>query len=124
ERPGEALPPPLLWSGRESKKLIWTPEDPPLLFDLDADPDEIENLAGTPASSGVQAELEAVAARTWDVSALDRAVRESQAARRLVSGALGTGARTSWDFQPGRDASKAYFRESGDIQKSYSGFLR
>ena len=51
-------------------------------------------------------------------------MRDSQAARRLVSGALGTGARTSWDFQPVRDASKAYFRESGDIQESYSGLLR
>ena len=124
EYTAEGVSGPLLMVRKGSYKLILNPEDPPLLFDLDADPDEIENLAGTPASSGVQAELEAVAARTWDVSALDRAVRESQAARRLVSGALGTGARTSWDFQPGRDASKAYFRESGDIQESYSGFLR
>ena len=124
EYTAEGVSAPLLMVRKGSYKLILNPEDPPLLFDLDADPDEIENLAGTPASSGVQAELEAVAARTWDVSALDRAVRESQAARRLVSGALGTGARTSWDFQPGRDASKAYFRESGDIQESYSGLLR
>ena len=41
-----------------------------------------------------------------------------------MSEALRTGARTPWDFQPIRDASKAYFRESGDIQESYSGVLR
>jgi len=124
EYTAEGVRGPLLMVRRGSHKLILNPEDPPLLFGLDADPDELENLAGTPAASGVQAALEAVAAETWDVPALDRAVRESQAARRLMSKALGTGARTPWDFQPFRDASKTYFRESGDIQESYSGLLR
>ena len=102
-------------------KLISSPVDPPMLFDLDADPDELRNLAEHPACDGVRTELEAVAGETWDVEALDAAVRESQSARRLVSAALATGARTSWDFQPMRDATKLYFRESGDIQASYSG---
>jgi choline-sulfatase len=124
EYTAEGVPGPLLMVRQGRHKLIANPEDPPLLFDLDADPDELENLAGTPAAARVQAELEAVAAATWDVPALDRAVRESQAARGLVSEALGAGARTPWDFQPVRDASKAYFRESGDVRESYSGLLR
>ena len=105
-------------------KLIASRGDPSMLFNLDNDPDELEDLAGHPACAGVRAELEAVVAETWDVEALDRAVRESQSARRLVSAALGTGARTPWDFQPMRDASRLYFRESGDIQASYSGTVR
>ena len=95
-----------------------------MLFNPDNDPDELEDLAGQPTCAGVRAELEAAVAETWDVEALDRAVRESQSARRLVSAALGTGARTPWDLQPMRDPSRLYFRESGDIQASYSGSVR
>ncbi len=124
EYTAEGVSGPLLMVRKGPHKLISSPEDPPLLFDLDADPDELENLAGTDASAGVRAELEAVVARTWDVGTLGGAVRESQAARRLVSAALGTGAHTPWDFQPRRDASTTYFRERGDIQESYSGLLR
>ena len=102
-------------------KLIRSPGDPPLIFDLDNDPDELENLAASPKCAAVRAELEAIVAGTWDVEALDAAVRESQSVRRLVSAALGTGTRTSWDYQPMRDASQLYFRRSGDIQASYSG---
>ena len=124
EYTAEGVTAPLLMVRKGPHKLMASPEDPPLLFDLDADPDETRNLAGRPDFAAVQAELEAVAARTWDVPALDRAVREVQAARRVVGGALATGARRSWDFQPMRDASKSYYREGGDIQASYSGRIR
>ena len=112
---------PLLMVRRGPYKLIASPADPPLLFDLDNDPDELDNLAGCPSRAAVRAELEAIVSGTWDVEALDAAVRESQSVRRLVGAALGTGTRTSWDYQPMRDASRLYFRESGDIQASYSG---
>ena len=124
EYTAEGVPGPLLMVRKGPHKLITCPGDPPLLFDLASDPDELENLAGTPANAGAQTELAAISARTWDVAALDRAVRESQAARRIVSAALGTGARMPWDFQPMRDASTSYFRERGDIQDSYGGVLR
>ena len=124
EYTAEGVPGPMLMVRKGVHKLISSPEDPPLLFDLDADPDELENLAERPVAAGVRAKLEAVVAETWDVANLDRAVRESQAERRLLSAALGTGARTPWDFQPLRDASKGYFRARGDIQESYSGLLR
>ena len=41
-----------------------------------------------------------------------------------MSAALDTGIRSPWDYQPMRDASRLYFRESGDIQASYSGTVR
>ena len=124
EYTAEGVRAPLLMVRKGPHKLISSPGDPPMLFDLDNDPDEIENLAGHPACAAVRAQLEAVVAETWDVDALGAAVRESQSVRRLVSAALDTGTRTSWDFQPIRDASRLYFRESGDIQASYSGTVR
>ena len=123
EYTAEGVTAPLLMVRKGPHKLITGPEDPPLLFDLDADPDETRNLAEEPGAAEVRAELEAVAARTWDAPALDRAVRETQAARRLVGGALATGARRSWDYQPLRDASKSYYREGGDVQDAYSGHI-
>ena len=124
EYTAEGVRAPLLMVRKGPHKLISSPADPPLLCDLDADPDERENLAERPAFAGVRAELEAVVAGTWDVRALDAAVRESQSARRLVGAALDTGTRTPWDYQPMRDASRLYFREGGDIQASYSGTVR
>ena len=124
EYTAEGVRAPLLMVRKGPNKLIASPGDPPMLFDLDTDPDEREDLAEHPACAGVRAELEAVVAETWDVESLDRAVRESQSVRRLVGASLGTGARRPWDFQPLRDASQLYFRESGDIQASYSGTVR
>ena len=124
EYTAEGVRAPLLMVRKGPYKLIASPGDPPMLFDLDNDPDELENLAARPACAAVRAELESVVAETWAVEALDAAVRESQSVRRLVSAALDTGIRTSWDFQPMRDASQLYFRESGDIQASYSGTVR
>ena len=115
---------PLVMVRKGPCKLITCPTDPPLLFDLEAAPDERENLAEHPGHVDVRAELEAAVNRTWDIQALDTAVRQSQSARRLVGAALDTGSRTPWDFQLLRDAPQLYFREGGDIQASYSGTVR
>ena len=121
EYTAEGVRAPLLMVRKGSHKLIACPSDPAMLFNLNDDPNELENLAERPACAGIRAELEAVAAETWDVEALDREVRASQTARRLVGRALDTGARASWDYQPLRDASQQYFRKWDDIQDSYSG---
>jgi len=54
-------------------------------------------------------------ARRWDLAALDATVRESQRRRRLVDSALTRGAIRAWDFQPFRDASRQYMRNSMDL---------
>ena len=124
EYTAEGATAPLLMVRKGPHKLVASPADPPLLFNLDTDPDELVDLAADPACAGVRSALEAVVAETWDVRSLDRAVRESQAARRLVSAANRTGARTPWNYQPLRDASRTYYREPGDVQDSYSGLVR
>ena len=44
-----------------------------------------------------------------------REVRESQRRRRVVDAALTKGEVHPWDFQPFRDASKQYMRNSMDL---------
>ena len=91
-------------------KLIRCPGDPDLLYDLDADPRELRNLADDPAHARAREGLEVEVERRWDLAALRREVLESQAQRRLVATALACGAHTPWDHQPFVDASRRYVR--------------
>jgi choline-sulfatase len=72
------------------------------------DPDQI-------LGDGDAAALAAEAARRWDFAGLDAVVRTSQRRRALAAAALRQGARTSWDWQPPRDAGRAYVREHLDL---------
>ncbi len=123
EYTAEGVREPMLMVRKGRHKLIASRTDLPLLFDLDADPDERENLAERPDRAGVRAELESIVAEVWDVEALDRSVRESQSVRRLLSTALADGRRTAWDYQPLRDTSQLYYRMPADVQDAYSGSL-
>ncbi len=96
-------------------KLVLCPADPPMLFDLGRDPGEAVNLAGDPDFALVLDGLLAQARERWDMAAFDRAVRESQARRRLVYEALREGVYTDWDFQPFRPAGRAFMRNHMDL---------
>ncbi len=106
---------PLVMVRRGPLKFVHSPADPDQLYDLDADPEELSNLAEDAAQAGVVAAFRAEVARRWDLGALDRAVRESQRRRRLVAAALMTGTTKPWDFQPFRDATKQYIRNTMDL---------
>ena len=68
-----------------------------------------------PKHAGQVAEFRAEVDRRWDLPRLDAAVRESQRRRRLVDAALTRGDIRAWDFQPFRDASRQYMRNSIDL---------
>lgn len=110
---------PMMMVRRGAWKLMASPCDPTLLYNLDTDPQELVNLAEDPASAEVRTQLEKLLADCWDVENLERRVRRSQASRHVLREALATGRRTPWDYQPRRDASKLYVRELGDIQDVY-----
>ncbi|WP_137156501.1 choline-sulfatase [Rhizobium sp. FKL33] len=96
---------------REGKwKFIHCPLDPDQLYDLDADPKELRNLAADPAYADVVADFRARVAARWDMDAFDKEVRESQARRWVVYEALRNGAYYPWDHQPLQKASERYMR--------------
>jgi choline-sulfatase len=99
---------PIVMIRRGPWKFIHSPADPDQLYNLADDPEERTNLAGRPEADAFRAEV----ARRWDLPKLDAEVRASQRRRRLVDEALTKGEPKSWDFQPFKDASKSYVRNT------------
>ncbi len=96
-------------------KYIRAKGDPDQLFDLDADPHELTNLAEVPEHHGTRTMLRARSEATWDLDNYDAAVRESQARRLVVYQALRNGSYYPWDHQPLRAASDRYMRNHMDL---------
>jgi choline-sulfatase len=96
-------------------KLTLCEKDAPMLFDLDADPKELKNLATDPAYAETLAHLTAQAEKRWNLASFDAAVRESQARRWVVYEALRNGAYYPWDYQPLQRASERYMRNHMDL---------
>uniref|UniRef100_UPI004048A87C choline-sulfatase n=1 Tax=Yoonia sp. TaxID=2212373 RepID=UPI004048A87C len=89
--------------------------DPDQLFDLDADPHELTNLAEVAAHQGTRTQLRAKSEARWDLAAYDAAVRHSQAGRWVVYEALRNGAYYPWDYQPLQKASERFMRNHMDL---------
>ena len=106
---------PLFMVRRGPWKFIYSQDDVCMLYHLPSDPDELRNLAGTPAHADtLQSFMQEVAAR-WDIPALHAQVLASQRRRRLVCSALAKGKRSAWDHQPMVDASQQYMRNHIDL---------
>jgi len=112
---GEGAIAPVVMIRRGQYKFVHSPVDPDQLYDLSSDPDEVVNLAGSAAQRTQLAALRAEVARRWSLDALHSAVLASQQRRHMVYRALREGRFTPWDFQPMRDASRAYVRNDQDL---------
>jgi len=96
-------------------KFIYAAQDPCLLFDVQADPRERDNLALAPQHKALVAAFLDEVSRRWNLDALNARVRDSQRRRRLVYESLKHGKRSSWDHQPMVDASAQYMRNHIDL---------
>ena len=89
--------------------------DPPQLYNLAEDPNELVNRAGDPALQSLEAQFAKLADDYWDLPRFDAEVRESQARRLIVYEALRNGEYFPWDFEPLQKASERYMRNHMDL---------
>jgi len=106
---------PLMMIRRGAYKFIYSEDDPCLLYDVEADPHELDDLAAHPRHAGLVATLREEARQRWDMPRLRQQVLDSQRRRRFVAAALATGKLKSWDHQPLVDASQQYMRNHIDL---------
>ncbi|PSL21982.1 choline-sulfatase [Shimia abyssi] len=106
----ECLSHPLFMIRRGRFKYIHCEVDPPMLFDVVADPEERINLAEDPAHAARLKAFQAEAEERWDSESIRADVIKTQKQRRAVHQAMTAGPLTSWDFNPPRDASQDYVR--------------
>jgi choline-sulfatase len=108
---------PMLMICRGCYKFITCPTDSDQLFDLECDPNEVNNLVEAPEETRRLTEFQAEARQHWDAEALRKRVIREQERRRRVHAALRIGRYQSWDFDPKRDASTEYTRSHLDLTK-------
>jgi choline-sulfatase len=99
---------------RDGVKYVHCGDDPPMLFDLKRDPDELVNLAGRSEHAAVEKAMHAEVHARWDCASLERSVLESQRRRLFAQEALLQGKWSAWDYQPVSDASRQYVRGAVD----------
>ena len=106
----EGVSEPVFMLRDERYKFIYAASDPPVLFDLHADPQELTDLAQSGEAAETVGRFRATAEAMWRPAEIKAAVIADQNCRRLVRGAHGQGRRPSWDFQPTTDAARQYVR--------------
>lgn len=95
-------------------KLIYTHGHPDLLFDLEADRDELKNLAADPTHADTLAGLKSILMDSWDPVEIDRKIRVSQAERLFLKSA--PGASGDWDYVARKGDEARYVRRgSGGV---------
>ncbi len=95
-------------------KYVFTRGLAPMLFDLEADPDELQNLAGLAQHAEAEKALHARLVRDWDPEEVHARILASQKRRLFLAGvAAAAEGSPNWAFQPFVDESKRYIRGAG-----------
>lgn len=92
-------------------KFIYTHGHPALLYDLKADPSELNDLVQDAEFADVLAELQALALTDWDPNALTECVLKSQQQRKLIK--TTPGAAPQWDYIARTGDEERFVRAQG-----------
>ncbi|NNE96709.1 MAG: choline-sulfatase [Acidimicrobiales bacterium] len=111
---GEMTSHPMFMIRRGKFKYIHCDTDPPLLFDMSADPLERANLADEPSHSEAARSFAAEVQQRWDSESIRSRVVDSQRARRTLHAAMSEPPINSWDYQPVSDVANMYVRNHMD----------
>jgi len=106
---GEAIMRPCFMIRQGPWKYIYIHRSAPQLFNIESDPGEWENLAGTDAVAEIEQELREIVTSTFDLDFIEKDVWARLPQKQVVNAAMDrTG--TSWDYKVETDPSKQYVR--------------
>jgi choline-sulfatase len=111
---GEGIYSPALMLRKDGFKYVYCEDDPGMLFDLNNDPKELNNLCGNPGYADVEKDMLADILSRWDPVTMKEDIIRSQKRRLFIQKVLLQGNRTPWDYQPYRDASKEFVRSAAN----------
>lgn len=86
----------------------------PLLFDLEADPQERHNLAGQAQVAAIEKTLRAAVLDGWDPAAMNARILESQANRQLIWATTRNAKGDNWSAEVRKGDRQRYVRGGGD----------
>ncbi len=103
----EAATAPIFMVRQGRFKYIHSVDDPPLLFDVEDDPNERWNLSGISGHADTEERFRAMVMQRWHSASLAERIRLSQKRRRLVleSGLKGLRPRWNHDEEPGSEVA-------------------
>ena len=113
EYTGEGVSAPCRMIRRDNYKFIYTHGHPPLLYDLDRDPLEIDNLAGHPETAKIEARLAAEIMQDYDPEAVNEACIQSQKERLFIQKA--TDGIPSWAYIARTGDDARYVRNASAV---------
>ena len=103
---------PVLMIRRGEYKYIHCQGDPPLLYNVATDPMERTNLVDDAGHSELAIGFAAEVEHRWNSCDIRKHVITSQRNRHAVHEAMEMGIRTSWDYNPARDSSQEFVRNT------------
>ena len=111
EYTGEGVVAPCRMLRRGKYKYMYTHGHPGMLYDLEADPLELDSLAGTVEFASVENELGEAILEGWDPDDINARCLESQRRRIFVQKA--TGGQPNWAFKARPDDDQRFVRNAG-----------
>lgn len=113
----EATPAPMFMLRRGKFKFITSSTDGNRLFDLDADPCEISDLALLPQYREIVQDFTQEIQSKWNESALTEKILRSQRRRALIRGATQNGAEVRWNHGEQSGESVPWYRGQGSYNE-------
>ncbi len=109
----EGVVTPLFMIRKGRYKYVYSEADPPQLFDVESDPNELVNLSGQDKFEPIENEFKQQAISKWDSNALSEQIVRSQQTRLFLQKTLSIGKHTAWDFPDTDEVAAHCYRGVG-----------